>query len=87
MTYEECVGTVSFLFPTHLARFALGPHFSHNPTPLCLTVQGLQACLGASARETGRARSMTQFIRSGSSYARVEVTLWNTGADAYRPEL
>ncbi len=50
-------------------------------------VQALQACLGASARNTGRATSVAQFIRTGAAAARVEVTLFNTGPDAYRPEM
>lgn len=36
-------------------------------------LQGLQCCLGASARETGRAPNMGQFIRTGADEAKVQV--------------
>lgn len=49
-------------------------------------LQALQACLGASARETGRGTNLAGFIRSGAPDAKVAVTLWNTGSDAFRPE-
>lgn len=36
-------------------------------------MQGLQACLGVSARTTGRASTLTHFIRTGADEARVQV--------------
>ena len=49
-------------------------------------MQALQVCLGVSARNTGRAPSLHHFIRTGADAAKVQVTLWNTGADAFMPE-
>jgi hypothetical protein len=49
-------------------------------------LQALQICLGATARETGRGRSLRELIRTGCDEARLAVTLWNTGGDAYRPD-
>ena len=49
-------------------------------------MQGLQASLGVSARNTGRATSLAQFIRTGRNEARVQVTLCNTGPDAFEPD-
>ncbi len=42
-------------------------------------LQGMQVCLGASARSTGRSASQANFIRTGAYEARVQITLWNTG--------
>lgn len=36
-------------------------------------MQGLQTCLGVSARSTGRSKSLNQFIRTGADFARVKV--------------
>jgi hypothetical protein len=47
-------------------------------------LQALQICLGATARETGRGKNLRELIRSGADEARLSVTLWNTGADAYQ---
>jgi chromosome segregation ATPase len=49
-------------------------------------IQALQVCLGASARETSRARSFPAFVKEGCSEARVHVTLWNVGEDAFMPD-
>lgn len=49
-------------------------------------MQALQVCLGATARETGRAKKLAGHIRDKQEEARVRVTLWNTGVDAYQPE-
>lgn len=48
-------------------------------------LQALQFCLGVSARNTGRATSAKQLVRTGASYMLAAVTLWNTGGDAYLP--
>ncbi len=50
-------------------------------------LQGLQCCLGATAKSTGRAASLEHFIRTGADDAKVQVTLWNTGDDAYMPHV
>jgi hypothetical protein len=84
-------------------------------------MQGLQACLGVTARNTGRASSMATFIRTGVNPAptqatvevraalpvgavpaggaacarstswpaalSLQVTLWNMGEDAYKPDV
>jgi hypothetical protein len=47
-------------------------------------LQALQICLGATARETGRGKNLRALIRSGRDEAVLRVTIWNTGADAYR---
>jgi DNA repair exonuclease SbcCD ATPase subunit len=46
-------------------------------------LQALQICLGATARETGRGKNLRELIRTGCDEARLSVTLWNTGCDAY----
>lgn len=46
-------------------------------------LQAMQACLGASAKATGRATSMGDFVRTGSDEALVSVELWNAGEDGY----
>lgn len=46
-------------------------------------LQALQICLGATARETGRGRSLRELIRTGCDEATLRVTVWNTGDDAY----
>lgn len=46
-------------------------------------LQAVQACLGASAKVTGRATSMGDFVRTGSDEALVSVELWNGGEDGY----
>jgi hypothetical protein len=46
-------------------------------------LQAVQACLGASAKQTGRAASMGDFVRTGAGEALVSVELWNAGEDGY----
>ena len=48
----------------------------------------IQLCLGSSARDTGRGSSVAKYIREGSDNPAVlKITLLNTGADAYLPEI
>ena len=42
--------------------------------------------LGGSAATSNRGKSNKGLIRAGSDSATVEVTLWNKGDEAYRPE-
>ncbi|KAG2439305.1 hypothetical protein HXX76_004664 [Chlamydomonas incerta] len=69
----------------------LGPHVTlvsgTNGSGKSAVIQALQVCLGASARETSRARSFTAFVKEGCSEARVCVTLCNVGDDAFLPHL
>ena len=50
----------------------------------------IQICLGAGARRTHRARNMKELVRkeagSDCSGAKVRVTLWNKGSDAFQQE-
>uniref|UniRef100_A0A061S968 Structural maintenance of chromosomes protein 6-like n=1 Tax=Tetraselmis sp. GSL018 TaxID=582737 RepID=A0A061S968_9CHLO len=50
-------------------------------------LQGIQACLGTRARQTGRSTNLKDFVREGAHHALVAVTLSNTGEDAYKHEL
>ena len=45
----------------------------------------IQICLGAQARRTGRAKTMKDLIRKGSTatHAKLRVKLLNRGSDAY----
>lgn len=51
----------------------------------------IQICLGASARRTNRARNLKDLIRrdgtSMPSCAKVRVSVWNEGSDAYKPDV
>ena len=51
----------------------------------------IQICLGAGARRTHRARNMKELVRkeagSDCSGAKVRVSLWNKGSDAFQPEI
>ncbi|KAG1672941.1 hypothetical protein FOA52_012386 [Chlamydomonas sp. UWO 241] len=73
-----------------LFEMTFGPHVTlvsgTNGSGKSAVMQGLQAALGVSARETGRAQKLAQFIRTGSTEARVQVTIFNTGPDAFEPE-
>ena len=50
-------------------------------------LQAMQCCLGVKARATGRATRAEQFIKTGCSHAVASVTLWNTGHDAFTPDV
>lgn len=41
---------------------------------VCITLQALQVSLGVTARKTGRGGSLTEFIRTGASEARIMVS-------------
>ena len=43
--------------------------------------------LGVSARETGRGTSQAGFIKAGCPEARISITLWNEGPEAYLPDI
>lgn len=51
----------------------------------------IQICLGAGARRTHRARNLKDLVRKDASasvtHAKVRVTLWNQGTDAYRHDV
>ncbi|GAX84013.1 hypothetical protein CEUSTIGMA_g11438.t1 [Chlamydomonas eustigma] len=92
------VGTAGHLEKIRLENFMchevfelkFGPHVTlvsgTNGSGKSAIMQGLQACLGVSARSTGRASSLAQFVKTGCSETRVQVTLFNTGPDAFEPE-
>uniref|UniRef100_A0A7S1SHS8 RecF/RecN/SMC N-terminal domain-containing protein n=1 Tax=Tetraselmis chuii TaxID=63592 RepID=A0A7S1SHS8_9CHLO len=50
-------------------------------------LQGIQACLGVRASDTGRSSSLSSFVKEGANYALIAVTVFNTGEDAYQPEI
>ncbi|BDA44494.1 Structural maintenance of chromosomes protein 6 [Coccomyxa sp. Obi] len=68
-----------------------GPHLNfitgENGSGKSATLQCLQVCLGARARETGRAGAARGLINDEASSATARTVLWNTGEDAYQPEL
>ena len=43
--------------------------------------------LGVRARDTGRGTSQVGFIKAGCHEARISITLWNEGPEAYLPEV
>eukprot|EP00775_Hariotina_reticulata_P005405 gene5405-5638_t len=51
------------------------------------TLLAMQCCLGARAHATGRGESIKPFILTGAHEANLKVSLWNTGEDAYQPEV
>ncbi len=48
----------------------------------CCAPQGLQVCLGASARATGRGSSQGRWVMAGKRTATVTLEIWNTGRPA-----
>jgi chromosome segregation ATPase len=44
-------------------------------------LQGLQACLGASARDTGRGSNLGAWVKRGKRTATVTLEIWNTTSD------
>jgi chromosome segregation ATPase len=52
-------------------------------------VSAIQLCLGGSSKLTGRGSSLASFIREGSKdeSAKLRVTLYNEGPDAYDPHI
>ncbi|EIE27067.1 P-loop containing nucleoside triphosphate hydrolase protein [Coccomyxa subellipsoidea C-169] len=69
----------------------LGPHLNfitgENGSGKSATLQCLQVCLGARARDTGRSSAAKDLINDQASTAVAKTVLWNTGSDAYQPEL
>lgn len=60
----------------------------HNGSGKSAIVSALQLCLGATARNTGRGSNLQGFIREGSNGPAIaQVTLFNEGKDAYKPEI
>jgi chromosome segregation ATPase len=43
--------------------------------------------LGVRASDTGRSSSLSSFVKEGANYALIAVTVFNTGEDAYQPEI
>ncbi|EFJ45367.1 structural maintenance of chromosomes protein 6 [Volvox carteri f. nagariensis] len=68
-----------------------GPHVTlvsgQNGSGKSAVVQALQVCLGVSARNTGRGTAIAELINAKAHDAKVHVTLWNTGDDAFMPSL
>ncbi|CAL8470455.1 g9997 [Coccomyxa elongata] len=68
-----------------------GPHLNfitgENGSGKSATLQCLQVCLGARARDTGRSTAAKGLINDEASSATARTVLWNTGEDAYQPEL
>mmetsp|Transcript_40647 Transcript_40647/g.102878 ORF Transcript_40647/g.102878 Transcript_40647/m.102878 type:complete len:1107 (-) Transcript_40647:369-3689(-) len=68
-----------------------GPHVNFisgtNGSGKSAVLQGIQACLGVRASDTGRSNSLGNFIKTGAHHAMIAVTVFNTGQDAYQPEL
>ncbi len=53
----------------------------------CLKAKGLgMQVLGVKARETGRATGQQAFIKANCPEARITITLWNEGPEAYLPD-
>ncbi|GLC37835.1 hypothetical protein PLESTB_001481500 [Pleodorina starrii] len=83
----------------HVENFMCHQHFelefgSHvtlvsgaNGSGKSAVVQALQVCLGVTARNTGRGTGIADLIRSGCPDSKVQVTLWNTGEDAFMPSV
>jgi hypothetical protein len=71
------------------ARAARSSHVNFisgtNGSGKSAVLQALQICLGATARETGRGRNLRELIRTGADAAVLQVSIWNTGEDAYQP--
>ncbi|KAG2498924.1 hypothetical protein HYH03_003114 [Edaphochlamys debaryana] len=53
----------------------------HNGSGKSAVLQCLQACLGASARETGRGTNLAGWVMTGRDRASVTLELWNTSAE------
>ncbi|KAL4440366.1 hypothetical protein ABPG75_003367 [Micractinium tetrahymenae] len=81
------IEVTDFMCHHHLA-LELGPHVNlisgDNGSGKSALLVALQCCLGARAADTGRFRSMAGFVREEATQATVKVTLWNTGAEAFR---
>ena len=47
----------------------------------------IQIGLGANARRTHRARNLKGLVKRDATHAKIRVTLWNQGPDAYQPSV
>jgi chromosome segregation ATPase len=82
------VPSISLLFLPYQRCATQGDNGSGKSAVLA----AIQICLGANARRTHRARNIKEMVRregagSQNGNAKIQVTLLNGGADAYRPEL
>eukprot|EP00798_Chlamydomonas_sp_ICE-L_P000171 gene171-1694_t len=75
-----CHGNFEIDFGTHVTLVS-----GANGSGKSAIMQALQICLGCSAKETGRAKSFVEFIKTGEPEAKILVTLYNTGSEAYMP--
>eukprot|EP00878_Enallax_costatus_P016132 GHUV01016921.1.p1 GENE.GHUV01016921.1~~GHUV01016921.1.p1 ORF type:complete len:414 (+),score=157.49 GHUV01016921.1:157-1398(+) len=66
----------------------LGTHVNvisgSNGSGKSAVLQAIQSCLGVKAKDTGRGDNMKGFVRTGCHECKVQVTIWNTGEDAYK---
>ncbi|KAG2453511.1 hypothetical protein HYH02_001731 [Chlamydomonas schloesseri] len=62
-----------------------GPHVTflsgQNGSGKSAVLQGLQACLGASARDTSRGSNLSGWVKVGCNAASVSLEVWNTRAE------
>ncbi|GFH28050.1 SMC_N domain-containing protein [Haematococcus lacustris] len=86
----KSICVVNFMCHAHFA-LEFGPHVTlvsgTNGSGKSAVIQGLQVCLGLKARETRRGDNLQSFIKTGCEEAKVQVTLWNKGDDAYEPAI
>ena len=73
--------------PAHFPRTHVTLVSGTNGSGKSAVMQALQVCLGVSARSTGRGTNLSGFIRSGAVDAKVQVTLCNTGEEAYQRDV
>ncbi|GFR43935.1 hypothetical protein Agub_g5073 [Astrephomene gubernaculifera] len=93
------IGSAGHIARIHLENFMCHKHFEldlgthvtlvsgQNGSGKSAVMQALQVCLGVTARSTGRGSNLGGFIRTGATDAKVQVTLWNTGDEAFMPHL
>lgn len=96
---ENGIGYAGQIAKIHCENFMCHEHFEMDFGPNIVFISGtngsgktavmnaIQVCMGATARETGRASSATAFVRTGCPAAVAAVTIWNTGDDAFHPQL
>jgi structural maintenance of chromosomes protein 6 len=77
--------SVAFIVATHV----LFVRFHRPSTGKSAVLAAIQICLGAGARRTHRARNLRDLIRrdgvaQAASGAKIRVSLWNCGPDAYQ---
>ncbi|KXZ52761.1 hypothetical protein GPECTOR_8g151 [Gonium pectorale] len=96
---REREGAAGHIARVHLENFMCHRHFEvdmgnhvtlisgQNGSGKSAIMQALMLCLGLTARNTGRGANATSFIRTGANDAKVQVTIWNTGVEAFRPDV